>query len=115
MLRRFFFGVTLLLNLYYGALANAPHFSVPPLVSDIGLGVIALLISLEEFLLRSGWITDLVIAIGYIGWISVYFGVASWLTSAEVFSCPFVMSGIFSASAAVKGIKSYKNRKMPKV
>ncbi len=56
-----------LLNLYYGALANAPHFSVPPLVSDIGLGVIAHLISLEDFLLRSGWITDLVIAIGYIG------------------------------------------------
>lgn len=104
-----FLALPWLLNLYYEALARAPHFSIPPLVSDIGLGIIALLVALAAFLFHSGWITDLVIFIGSVGWILAQFELISWIASSEVFICPFVLAGVFLASAVVKGVRSYKS------
>lgn len=109
-----FLALPWLLNLYYEALARAPHFSIPPLVSDIGLGIIALLVALAAFLFHSGWITDLVIFIGSVGWILAQFELASWLASSEVFICPFVLAGVFLASAVVKGARSFKRKRAVK-
>ena len=109
-----FLALPWLLNLYYEALARAPHFSIPPLVPDIGLGIIALLVALAAFLLRSGWITDLVIAVGSVGWILAQFELASWLASLVVFICPFVLAGIFMASAVVKGVHFFKRKRAVK-
>ena len=106
-----FLALPWLLNLYYEALARAPHFSIPPLVPDIGLGIITLLVALAAFLLRSGWITDLVIAVGSVGWILAQFELVSWLASPEVFICPFVLAGIFLASAVVKGVHFFKRKR----
>ena len=109
-----FLALPWLLNLYYEALARAPHFSIPPLVPDIGLGIIALLVALAAFLLRSGWVTDLVIFIGSVGWILSQFELISWIASPEVLDCPFVLAGVFLASSVVKGVRSYQPKRAVK-